>query len=240
MLDGSPQDYQPRSRVPLVNAPKVVLVLIGLCIAVHLTRTLGGEEWDIWSLRNFSFIPAQTAGIYSENLPLQRYWTALTYAFLHGDGIHLTFNSLWLLIFGAIVARYLSTARFLLLCALATMGGAMAFYLVHRDEVIPMIGASGAVSGLVAAAVPLMYGAKGVLGRAGQGNREALSFPDVFRLRNPLLFMVIWLAITLLTGTGGLEQGVYGVPGGPQVAWEAHLGGFVMGLIAFYLLDRRP
>ena len=75
-----------------------------------------------------------------------------------GDWMHLLFNCLWLLVFGTPVARYMGSARFLLLGLLAGVAGGLASLFLHWGEEIFVIGASGAVSGLLAAAIPLMYG----------------------------------------------------------------------------------
>ncbi len=242
MLDASPEIPPPPAKVPLINAPRVVLVLIGAIIAVHLARVLAGEDISTWALRMFAFIPAQTTGAAGEVWPLQRYWTLISYAFLHSNGMHLIFNSLWMLIFGSFVARRLSTPRFLLLALIATVAGAAAMLVNHADEFVPVIGASGAVSGFMAAAVPLMYGGNYSLGYAIRGDvrtTRPLRFLELLQNRGALIFMAVWLVITLITGAAGFDDGVLGVGQQIQVAWEAHIGGFIAGLAAFYLLDRR-
>jgi len=242
MTDISDSPQPVADNPPVLNAPRVVVIIIGLMILIHGVREFAGEDILLWSLRMFSFIPAQLTGAFTEEWPLQRYWTFVTYAFLHGSWMHLLFNSLWLLIFGSYVARRLSLGRFLLLSLLCTVAAAAAMLVDHWNEVVPVIGASGTVSGYMAAAVPLMYGGNHSLGYALRGDVRGtapLPFAQLLRNRGALIFIAIWLGITLMTGAAGFSEGIMGVGQDLQIAWEAHLGGFLAGLIGFYLLDRR-
>ena len=159
------------------------------------------------------------------------YWTLLTYMLLHGDWMHLTFNSLWLLVFGTPVARYLGSRRFLLVCLLAGLAGALASLVLHWGQMVFVVGASGAVSGLLAAAIPIMYG-KRVMGGA-----RPLTFGEFLASPRALMFTAIWLALTLFSGAAGWTGNSFMSEGG--IAWEAHLGGFAGGLLAFYALAPR-
>jgi membrane associated rhomboid family serine protease len=226
---------------PVFTAPGVVLVLIGALIGVHLALWLAGEDWQVWALYAFAFIPVRLGG--GEAIPMipgSQLWSFLTYALLHAGAAHLLFNSLWLLIFGTVVARYLGAWRFLLLCAVAAAGGAVATLALHWGEGVIVIGASAAVSGLLAAAVPIMYGRRMRWGEALAGDPShavPLSPSGLFRHRGALIFMAVFVAITLFSGATGFAGNSFLSEGG--IAWEAHLGVFVTGLGAFYLLARR-
>ena len=109
-------EVEPVAKEPFFRAPKVVLILIAILVAVHVAILLAGEDWRIWSLYAFSFIPARISG--DAPFPAiwgSQVWSFVTYGFLHADMMHLFFNSLWLLVFGSVVARRLGDFRFLVL-----------------------------------------------------------------------------------------------------------------------------
>ena len=224
---------------PIFRSPKVVLILIGGLVLVHLAIQLAGESWQVWSLYAFSFIPARITG--AAPFPAiwgSQVWTFLTYAFLHANLMHLFFNSLWLLVFGSVVARRLGDLNFLMLASIAAIAGAVATLLTHWGEAAIVIGASGAVSGVMAAAIPLMYGAGLRLGdtyRMDISTVAPLRPTEILTNRRALIFTVIWIAVTLFSGASGWTGADFMTEG--RIAWEAHLGGFFAGLAAFYWLD---
>ncbi len=217
---------------PVFNAPAVVLGLIAVLLAIHAVLAWGGEDWQVWAVYMFALIPARLSDPGFPMVPGSEYWSLITYGLLHGDWMHVGFNSLWLLVFGTPVARYLGSLRFLGLCALATVTGAIASLALHWGTVVFVVGASGAVSGLLAAAIPIMYGVRHLSGGA-----RPLSFAELLTSRNALLFMAIWLALTLVSGATGWTGNSFVEESG--IAWEAHLGGFAGGLAGFYALARR-
>jgi membrane associated rhomboid family serine protease len=229
----------PPARQPIFRAPGVVLTLIGLFVAVHIAVLLAGENWQVWSLYAFSFIPARISG--NEPFPAiygSQVWSFLTYAFLHADWMHLFFNSLWFLVFGSVVARRLGSLKFILLSSLAAIAGAVATLLTHWGEVAIVIGASGAVSGVMAAAIPLMYGSGMRMGdtyRAEISSIRPLRPFEIITNRRAFIFTIMWIAVTLYSGASGWTGASFVQEG--RIAWEAHLGGFAAGLWAFYTLD---
>jgi len=101
-----------------------------------------------------------------------------------------------------------------------------------------MIGASGAVSGMMAAAIRFVFqpgeSLSGFsLNAAGTYRAPALPLMQTFRDRRTLRFILLWLAINIATGLAGVPLGL--TEG--SIAWEAHLGGFLVGLLAFSFLD---
>ena len=225
------------SSQPVFQSPAVVVAVIAVLAAIHGALWLLGENWQAWTLYNFAFIPARLCCAAFPHATGSEVWTFLTYGLLHGSWGHLGANSLWLLIFGTPVARFLGPWRFLLLAVASTVAGAMAALLAHWDEVYIMVGASGAVSGLMGAAVPIMFGSsrgwrKAMIGQAGA------THPLPPRLlvgnRNAVVFSAVWLAITLISGAWGWTGNSFVADGG--IAWEAHIGGFLGGLVAFYAL----
>ncbi len=232
---------QPVAREPLFRAPKVVLILIAVLVCVHVAILLAGEDWRIWSLYALSFIPARISG--GAPFPAilgSQIWSFVTYGLLHANVMHLFFNSLWLLVFGSVVARRLGALKFLVLACISTITGAVATLLTHWGEVAIVIGASGAVSGLMAAAIPLMYGVGLRLGdtyRMDIATVRPLRPLEILTNRRAFVFTLVWMAVTLFSGASGWTGASFMEEG--RIAWEAHLGGFAAGLIAFYWLDRR-
>lgn len=220
------QDYAAggQAGAGIVNSPPVVVGLIAILLLIHALRMAVGEEWDAWSIYAFALIPARFGA--PERIPMiagSQWWSFLTYAFLHADWLHVGLNSLWLLIFGTPVARWFGTTRFLTLSALCAIGGGAVMVVTDWGSPIPVIGASGAVSGLMAAAIPIMY-----------GHGRPLLPSELMRDRRALIFVVIWLGITLLTGAQGYIE-----DNGLRIAWQAHLGGFITGFIAYTLMMSR-
>lgn len=229
------------TKEPIFRAPRVVLILIAVLVFVHLAIQIAGESWQVWSLYAFSFIPARITG--SAPFPAiwgSQVWSFLTYAFLHANWMHLFFNALWLLVFGSVVARRLRAFKFLLLASASAILGAVATLLTLWGEVAIVVGASGAVSGVMAAAIPLIYGAGLHLGDTYRMDISAVT-PlrpiEIVTNRRAFIFTLIWIAVTLFSGASGWTGADFIEEG--RIAWEAHLGGFIAGLLAFYWLDPR-
>ena len=230
---------RPAAEGPVFQSPPVVIIVIAALAAIHGALVLGGANWQVWSRDAFAFIPARLGSVPFPMIPGSQVWSFLTYALLHGGWGHLAANSLWLLIFGTPVARFLGASRFLGLAAIAAIGGAAAALVMHWGEQYIMVGASGSVSGLMGAAVPIMYG--GTRGwrssMAGSpGTTHPLSPGQLVRSRNAVLFTLVWLVITMLSGAYGWTGNSFVEEGG--IAWEAHVGGFIGGICGFYLLWR--
>jgi len=196
-----------------------------MLIAVHIIRTwLIPTSYSQDFLLLFAAIPARY-GELGGQLPygFAAWYTPLAYAFIHADWTHLSLNVLWMLAFGSPVAMRFGTVRFLALAAAGTLAG-FAFHLfTHANDLAPMIGASGAVSAFMGAAIRL--------------NRDVtqpvLGLMQSFKNRGFVAFLLIWFGFNLLVG---LQPGLIGAEG-VQIAWQAHMGGFLTGLLAFNLFD---
>jgi membrane associated rhomboid family serine protease len=228
---------EPRAE-PILRSPPVVVILIGLIAAIHVVLWYLGEDWQFWALYALAFIPARFTDPAFAMIPGSQYWSFITHAFLHGDAMHLIFNALWLLVFGTVTARRLGAVRFLVLAGVSAAGGALTSLVSHWGEAIILIGASGAVSGMLGAAMPIMFGPGMRWGSAYTADlvhAQILRPSQLLRHRNALVFGGVWLAITLYSGATGWTGMSFVEEGG--IAWEAHLGGFIAGLLGFYALD---
>ena len=226
---------------PLINLPPVVLVLIGLLLALHGALVLGGEHWQIWAVAVFAFNPARFGTEPFWQIPGSRWWSMLTYGFLHADWMHVGFNCLWLAVFSKPVAMRLGTPRYLALVAVSVIAGALAALAMHWGQNYAMVGISAGVSGLLAAAIPLMYAPNAAIGLGSDIGMEYLK-PlrplEIITNGRALAFTLMWLGLTVITATSQYITGTAFLEERP-IAWEAHLAGFVFGFIAFYLLDPR-
>lgn len=228
-------------REPIFNVPGVLVATLAVLVLVHGLRSLLSQAANIDLLLLFAFIPAR----YDANILANAawpggvgadVWTFVTYALLHADWMHLLFNSVWLLAFGTPLARRLGTARFLAFCAVTAAAGALAHLMTHFGQLVPMVGASGAISGTMSGAMRFAFQRGGPLqfGGSNEGHRvPALSLIDTFRDARVLAFLAVWFGLNLLFGIGSIS-----LTGNEQpVAWQAHVGGFVAGLVLFSWFD---
>ena len=223
-------------RQPLFRAPPVVLWLIGGLAALHLARIAQSGNQSDDAIYEFGLYPLRYSHAFLESHMANpgTFWERaipfVSYLGLHNDWTHLTINCLWLLVFGPIVARRFGAVLFLLFFAVCGVIAALTYLAFNWASPVPVVGASGAISGLMAAALRML---PGQTPWAVPGETPLASLFS----RQLLIFTAIWVAINLLTGITGLGMG--GESG--LIAWQAHLGGFVAGLLLCGPFDRlRP
>lgn len=224
----SPWDGAPRRREPMVNLPPVVLWTSIALLLLHFAFVLLPVDMRQQVIWDFAFIPARFGALPPEylNLPhssaLWGVLTMVTHTGLHGGLIHVGFNVAWLMAFGTVIARVGGARGFIAIYVIGAMAGALLFWAMHPAELVPVVGASGAISALMGGAVRFLYG------------------PGPARLTDPRVigFTVVWLVVNLIFGVGGFQIG--GQAG--QIAWEAHMGGYFAGLLAipYFIRYRRP
>lgn len=233
-----PEHHPPRGNwsspkpPPAFNVPAVVLAVIAVLVAIYTGLWLAGQDWDVWSLYALSIIPVRFTVPGYPMIPGSQYWSLATYMLLHGSWTHLALNCIWLLIFGTPVARYLGSAKFLLVMLVSGVLGGLCSLLLHWGQETIIVGASGGVMGLMGAAIPLMYGE-----RLDHGGWRPASLGELLVNRRALVFTAVVLAITLFSGGTGWTGNSFLAES--SIAWEAHIGGFIGGLFAFYVLARR-
>jgi len=171
-------------REPVFNIPSVVIAVLAVLAIIHAVRTLLlSEQQDIEFLLSFAFIPARydTAFVLDGALPGggADVWTFVTYALIHADWVHLGVNAVWLLPFGSAVARRFGTLRFLAFFAVTAAAGAALHLATHAGEQFPMIGASAAISGTMAAAMRFAFQRGGPLGLIGRADASSYRVPAI-------------------------------------------------------------
>ncbi len=164
-------------------------------------------------------------------------WTYATYALLHGSWPHVIFNALWLAAFGAPVARRCGAWRYGLIALAGSVAGAILHVALAPLSTTPLVGASAGVSALMAAAARFVFQPPAAAhgGHPWQlpPRRRPETLPELLRNRTAVTFLVIWLATNIVFGLVTLPLGA----DISAIAWDAHLGGFVVGFFLFPLLD---
>ena len=237
-----------RSSEPIFNVPAVVLAFLAVFVLVRLGEAyLLTEGQDLEFLIYFGFIPGRydPAVLAHTIIPGgigASIWTFVTYAFLHGDALHLTMNAVWFLPFAAAVARRFGTLRFIGFFIVTAVAGAATHLATHFGELLPMIGASAAVSGFMAGAIRFAFQRGGPVSMLRSDDLSAYQVPAAplrvaLRDRRILFFLAIWFGLNIVFGIGA-----FAIPGeeGQSIAWQAHTGGFFAGLFLFSLFDPVP
>ena len=227
-------------REPIFNVPGVVLWLLAIFFAVHLVRWVLPDEQNAWLTATLAFVPARLSGV-AGDLPggrIAAITSFVTHQFVHGDLAHLFINSAWLLAFGTPVARRTDAVRFLVFFLTAGVSGALLYLAVNGSIPILVVGASGAISGLMGAAFRFLFRSiedGGSLGLAGARTTPLMPLAETLTDRRILMAVAGWTLLNVL-----LAWGAAGLTEAAGIAWEAHLGGFYAGLLLYGFFDKPP
>jgi membrane associated rhomboid family serine protease len=217
---------------PTSIRPYVTWTLIGACVLIFLWQMLAGDQGFARITYSLGVIPAILLG--RETLPPDLAWvppgaTMFTSMFLHGGIMHLLGNMLYLCVFGNNIEEAMGRVRFLAFYLLCGIAAVFAQALPDPSSTIPMIGASGAISGVLGAYMLLFPRARVLLGLP-------LGFMIIQLGRFPAVWVLAaWFGMQLLLG--GIAAGEPSGKGG--VAFGAHIGGFVAGLVLVAVFKRR-
>lgn len=221
----------------MFNVPASVLALLALMTAVHVLRLGLPPDWDTWLTLALAFIPARYSG-FAAQLPggaVAEVTSFLTHTLVHGDWVHLGLNAAWMVAFGGAVANRVGTLRFLMLFAFCAVCGAATFLVFNPGLMAPMVGASGAISGLMGATMRFLFPAldSGGLVALREDPRSVPLMPLAAALtdRRVVLVTLVFLAANVLAVLGIGSVGLSGI------AWEAHIGGYFAGLLFFGFFD---
>ncbi|MBI4137431.1 rhomboid family intramembrane serine protease [Candidatus Roizmanbacteria bacterium] len=211
------RDSQSPERFPFIN-----YLLIGITVVVFYLQ-ISSPDFEAFVLQ-YGFIPAEF-----DQFNPTTYVPILTSIFLHGGFMHI-FSNLWFLhIFGDNVEGRFGHIPYLLFYVLTGIAASLAQYAINPESTIPMIGASGAISGVAGAYFALFRHAE----------IEAI-IPIYFYIRQVTLpswvFLGYWFFIQVFNGVGSLVT--FGSETG-GVAWFAHIGGFVAGWLIAVIFGRK-
>lgn len=232
----------PPAREPIFNIPPMVLALLAVMLAVMAYRLLLNEDADTSFVLLLALIPARLAG-YAAELPggiTAAYTQFMTHMFVHADAMHLAFNGAGLLAFGGALEKRIGAVRLLMLFIVCGLAGAAAFIALNPGLLAPMIGASGAIAGLMGGVMRYFFSAmdnRGGLRRLNQNPRSIplKSLSVALRDRRLQVVTASFIAMNLaaMVGFGDINAN-------SAIAWEAHVGGYIAGLFLFGLFDIAP
>jgi membrane associated rhomboid family serine protease len=206
-----------RDIVPSRTTPIVTISLIVANVLVFLYELTLGRAVDDFMLY-FGLVPAAFS------------WVAvLTSMFLHGGLFHVAGNMLYLWIFGDNVEDRMGHGRFLVFYLLCGTAAALAQTITAPDSVVPMVGASGAIAGVMGAYFVLYPKSRIVTLVPIFFFFQIIEVPAIF-------FLGIWFVMQFLSGIGSIATAT---GGGGGIAFWAHVAGFVAG-ISGVIVFRRP
>jgi membrane associated rhomboid family serine protease len=196
------------------TVPVVTYGLIVANILFFLVELSGGDDF----IRQWSFIPSRFSQDPIGNVP-----TIFTAMFMHGGWMHLFGNMLYLYIFGDNVEDRFGPIKFLIFYLVAGIAATFAQYAFSTGSSVPNLGASGAIAGVLGAYM-LMF---------PQATVNVLIIRQIVAL--PAIVVIgFWIVLQLFSGVGSIaDTNATGDTGG--VAYMAHVGGFVAGLVIAFL-----
>ena len=207
---------------PISAKPIITYFVIGLCIVIFLIQ-LGSQSYKSGQLfYSYGLIPSVLMG--HNQLPMDlyavpAYLTIFTSMFMHGGFMHLIGNMLYMWIFADNIEDNLGPKKFIIFYLLCGIGAAMTQVLVDVKSEIPMVGASGAIGGVLGAYLINHPNAK-VLVLIPFG-----FFSQLIKIR-ALYVLGFWFILQFISSGGG-------------VAYAAHIGGFVSGMILILFFNKK-
>lgn len=211
-------------RRQVITRPWISWGLIAVTFAVFLLHPMGSDMAFARFVHGFGFIPAVISGeaqLVDELVAIPAWLTLITYQFLHGGWAHLGSNLLYLWVFGDNIEDATGHLRFLIFYLVCGVAAAFIHYAAAPHSTVPLVGASGAIAGVLGAYLMLHPKAK------------VLVPIIVIPLYLPAwLLILVWLGLQVMAVSGGdASQG--------GTAWWAHIGGFLTGIILIGIF-RRP
>ena len=199
---------------PFIN---ITLIAINIVIFIH-EESLGESIYTF--IHTYGLIPAK---VFTTSLDIDftdRLYPFISSMFIHGDWLHIIGNMIFLYIFGCNVEAKMGHIKYLVFYVLCGLAAALFHVLTNLGSVIPMVGASGAISGVLGAYITMFPISQ-------FKNPVPIFFLRNIRYIPAAAVIFLWLMIQFLNGIGTIDESVN--TGG--VAFWAHIGGFVAGLI---------
>lgn len=204
-------------RFPFINW--MLILLNGLIFYYEIT--LGEDRLNRFIL-NWGLIPAQLTSNYAES-----WLTVFTSMFLHGGWLHILGNMWTLFIFGDNIEDRMGHGNYLVFYLLSGAAAAILQSVLMPASQVPMIGASGAIAGVLGAYL-ILYP------RARIASLVPILFVFTLVEIPAVIYLGIWFVLQLFSGWSALQGAASG-----GIAWWAHIGGFVFGVITVHLFAKR-
>lgn len=216
-----------RDRNPSGSFPAVTVTLIVACVVAFLYELASQNQLrELFSA--YALIPAKISYTLESGRPLTDAVTPFfSSMFLHGGWLHLIGNMWYLWIFGDNVEDALGPVGFLIFYLVTGLAAGVTHYVLQPESAVPTVGASGAISGVLAGYAVLFPHARVV-------TLVPLGFFIQLMELPAVVLLVIWVVIQALSGLVSFGVGQSG-----GVAWGAHVGGFVAGLVLVKLFRPR-
>jgi len=204
-----------RDKLQTTRRPVVTHALLAANIVAFVVASLSGDQVFGLVLQKWGVVPARLL-----DSPLSEAPSLFSSMFLHADLLHIGSNMLFLWIFGDNVEEALGRGRFVVFYLLCGLAAALAHVAISPHSPVPMVGASGAIAGVLAA-----YGSLHPRSPIVVFN----PFLPLWLLFGPILTLPAWLIILEFFAVN-LISGLTSLHGGGGVAFFAHLGGFAAGI----------
>ena len=208
---------------PVRKTPYATISLIAINTAVFVFQTILGPKIKEVFILKTAAIPYEIMSLKDVSPAnfLPPPFTLLTSMFVHGGFFHVFWNMLFLWIFGDNIEDRLGKIKFIIFYLLTGIAASMTHVAMNPDSAIPLIGASGAIAGILGAYIVLYPRAKILTLLFFFFFVQVVKIPAI-------IFLGIWFLTQILNiGAGG------------GIAWYAHIGGFATGVVLIFLFDKK-
>jgi len=227
------KDYNPTKRTAYIT-----IIIICINVVVFLFQAVLSENPLEYHVATSAMVPYEVTHLRNADIPvgsdrygrlvyfrgrdINPFFSILTSIFMHGSFLHLFGNMLFLWIFGNNIEDYLGRMRFIFFYLICGAGASLIHVLFNANSLVPVIGASGAVSGVMGAYLVLYSQAK-------IRTLVFLFFLITFLDIPAFVFLIVWFIFQFFYA--GSQSGI---------AWLAHVGGFLLGVLLVKMMQRRP
>ncbi len=219
-----------KDTIPTKTFPIATWTIIALCGIVFYFETTLPDKLLLHLIKTFGIVPSEfTRPFYrTHHRPFVDYVAFITTMFLHGGWLHILGNMWFLHIFGSKIEETVGHLRFLIFYLICGIFASMAYTYISPKSHVPVIGASGAIAGVMGAYYVMFPRAR------------ILTFIPIiiipwFAELPAFIFLGWWFILQVFSGTAAMV-----LPGdGGGVAWWGHIGGFVAGIILVFFFRQK-